>query len=301
MLRAATHEALALKDDLAPDRTGSIRGLSTTGFHDIVFADWGPRDADIPVLCIHGLTRQGRDFDYVARHLAASGRRVICPDLVGRGQSGRLRNPTEYALPQYCADMNALIAHLGVDQLDWIGTSLGGLIGMVFAGLPGHPIRRLIVNDIAPYLPWSGLARIGSYMSGVPAGFSDLDQAESYFRKVLAPFGALSDEHWRHITRHSVAWNEAQQRYVILCDPKIAKAFKSPWQYSLDLWKYWRAIDIPILVLRGTESDLLPPDLTVTMKERNPGMALREFRHIGHAPTLMTSDQIEVVSEFLET
>ena len=192
---------------LEPDRTGTIHGLSLTGFHEVAYVDWGPLHAAVPVVCVHGLSRQGRDFDYLAADLAASGRRVICPDLVGRGRSGRLRNPTEYALPQYCADINALLAEVGAEQVDWVGTSLGGLIGIVLAGLPGSPIRQLVVNDIGPFLPWEGLARIGSYLSAMPADFHDLGEVEAYFREVLAPFGDLPDEHWSHITRHSVAWH----------------------------------------------------------------------------------------------
>ena len=147
------------RESSEPDRKGSIRGLSLTGFHNLAYVDWGPKEDDVPVICVHGLSRQGRDFDYLASDLARSGRRVVCPDLVGRGRSGRLRDPNEYALPQYCADMNALVAHLGAKEVDWVGTSLGGLIGIVLAGLPGTPIRRLVVNDIAPYLPWSGLSQ----------------------------------------------------------------------------------------------------------------------------------------------
>jgi pimeloyl-ACP methyl ester carboxylesterase len=289
----------APQNELVPDRTDAIRGLALSGFHLLAYADWGPQDADIPVICVHGLTRQGRDFDYLARDLAARGRRVTCPDLAGRGRSSRLRSPDEYALPQYCADMNALIARLGADAVDWVGTSLGGLIGIVLAGLPGSPIRRLVVNDIGPYLPWTGLSRIGQYMADMPPGFADVDDAEAYFREVLAPFGVLSDEHWFHITRHSIAWDDRRHRYEMLCDPQIAHAFRSPWQYSLDLWKYWRAINVPVLVLRGTESDLLPADLAVQMAERNPGMRLHEIADVGHAPTLMTADQIEVVADFL--
>jgi pimeloyl-ACP methyl ester carboxylesterase len=150
------------KVDGEPDRTGTILGLSMSGFHSVAYTDNGPPNARIPIVCVHGLTRQGRDFDYLTAHLAAVGRRVVCPDLVGRGQSGKLLNPNEYALPQYCADMNALIAALGAKEVDWVGTSLGGLIGIVLAGLPGNPIRRLVINDIGPYLPWAGLARIGS-------------------------------------------------------------------------------------------------------------------------------------------
>lgn len=285
--------------DPEPDRTGAILGLSLTGFHEIAYVDWGPVHARVPAICVHGLSRQGRDFDYLAAALAAAGRRVICPDLVGRGQSGRLRDPDEYVLPQYCADMNALIAHSGAEQVDWIGTSLGGLIGIVLAGLPGNPIRRLVVNDIGPFLPWAGLARIGSYVSAMPADFRDLGEVEAYFRAVLAPFGNLSNEQWGHITRHSVAWHASRERYVMLCDPQIVRAFRNPWHYSLDLWKYWTSITAPILVIRGVDSDLLPADLAREMVRRNPRTTIVEIEGCGHAPPLMRPDQIGYVSEFL--
>jgi pimeloyl-ACP methyl ester carboxylesterase len=285
--------------DLQPSRTGTIQGLSLTGFHELAYADWGPTRARVPVVCVHGLSRQGRDFDYLAADLAAGGRRVICPDLVGRGRSGRLRNPNEYAMPQYCSDMNALLAHAGADKVDWVGTSLGGLIGIVLAGLPENPIRRLVVNDIGPFLPWAGLARIGSYVSAAPTNFGDLGEAETYFRKVLAAYGDLTDEHWRHISRHSVALHANQKRYFMLCDPQIARAFRNPWHYSLDLWRYWKAIDVPILVVRGVDSDLLPADLAREMVSRNPRAKVIEIEGCGHAPALMSLDQIRFVSDFL--
>ena len=289
----------ALKDDLEPDRTGSICGLSISGFHRVAYTDVGPANTRMPVVCVHGLTRQGRDFDHLAANLAAAGRRVVCPDLVGRGQSGRLRDPNEYALPQYCADMNALIAALGAKEVDWVGTSLGGLIGIVLAGLPGNPIRRLVINDIAPYLPWAGLARIGSYVSAMPVDFHDLGEAEAYFREVLAPFGTLTDEHWCHITRHSVAWHASLERYVMLFDPQIGRAFRNPWHYSVDLWKYWTRIEGRILILRGVESDMLPADLALEMVRRNPRAELHDFEGCGHAPPLMTLEQIRPVADFL--
>jgi pimeloyl-ACP methyl ester carboxylesterase len=284
---------------LEPDRTGTFLGLSLGGFHPVAYVDWGPPQADIPVLCVHGLSRQGRDFDHLAAELAASGRRVVCPDLVGRGQSGRLLNPDEYALPQYCADMNALIARLGAGQVDLVGTSLGGLIGMVMAGLPGNSIRRLVINDIGPYLPWQGLARIGSYITAMPVDFRHLGEAEAYFREVLAPFGNLPDEHWMHITRHSVAWHPSRERYIMLCDPQIVRAFRNPWHYSLDLWKYWTAIDVPILALRGVDSDLLPADLAAQMVRRNRGTTVLEIEGCGHAPPLMNPEQIAPIVQFL--
>jgi pimeloyl-ACP methyl ester carboxylesterase len=284
---------------LEPDRAGTLDGLSLTGFHRIAYVDWGPLEGAIPVLCVHGLSRQGRDFDYVAVALAAIGRRVVCPDLVGRGRSGKLRNANEYALPQYCADMNALVARLGSEQVDFVGTSLGGLIGMVLAGMPGNSIRRLVVNDIGPFLPWKGLARIGTYLSAMPSDFRDLGEAEAYFREVLAPFGDLTDEEWMHITRHSVEWHASHERYVTLFDPQIVRAFRNPWHYSLDLWKYWTAIEVPILVIRGQESDMLPADLAKDMMRRNPRSRVVEMKGCGHAPPLMSTDQIRLISDFL--
>jgi pimeloyl-ACP methyl ester carboxylesterase len=287
------------EQELGPDRTGTVLGLSLSGFHHMAYVDWGPAQADIPVLCVHGLSRQGRDFDYLAAALAGMGRRVVCPDLAGRGQSGRLRNPDEYALPQYCADINALVARLGAEQVDFVGTSLGGLIGIVMAGLPGNSIRRLVVNDIGPFLPWQGLARIGSYVAAMPADFRHLGEVEAYFREVLAPFGDLPDAHWAHITRHSVAWHPSRERYIMLCDPQIVRAFRNPWHYSLDLWKYWTAIKEPILVTRGVESDLLPADLAGQMVSRNTRTTVVEFQGCGHAPPLMSAEQIAPVAEFL--
>ena len=287
------------QSELEPDRRGTILGLSLSGFHEVAYVDWGPADAGVSVLCVHGLTRQGRDFDYLAAELAGTGRRVICPDLVGRGLSGRLRNPDEYALPQYCADMNALVARLGAEKVDFVGTSLGGLIGIVLAGMPGNFIRRLVINDIGPFLPWRGLARIGTYLSDMPVEFRDLGEAERYFREVLAPFGELADQHWMQITWHSVAWDASRERYFMLCDPQIVRAFRNPWHYSLDLWKYWRAIKVPILVLRGVDSDLLPADLARDMVRRNPSARVLEIEGCGHAPSLMSHEQIERVCEFL--
>ena len=167
---------------------GRILGLSKTGFHEIAYVEWGPADAERVVICVHGLTRQGRDFDHLAAHLAALGGRVICPDLVGRGRSGRLRDPQDYALPQYCSDMNALIAHSGAPRVDWVGTSLGGLIGLALAGLPGtHPIRRLVINDIGPVVPAAGLQRIGQYVAEMPDSFGSLERSRAILAEGSGP------------------------------------------------------------------------------------------------------------------
>ena len=284
-----------------PDREGRLFGLSPAGFHELAFVEWGPVDDVRPIICVHGLTRQGRDFDHLARQLAPAGRRVICPDLPGRGRSGRLTNPDDYALPQYCADMNALLARLGVSEVDWVGTSLGGLIGMIMAGFSGSPVRRLVINDIGPYVSSTGLQRIGQYIGTMPASFATIEEVEAYLRTVLAPYGQLADAHWRHLAEHSVRWDEAQQRFAMLCDPAIAKAFRSPWFQPLNLWSYWEAIAVPILVLHGAHSDLLSFDLTQQMKKRNRHTSVFSFDDCGHVPPLMAADQIEVVARFLLT
>ena len=201
-------------------------------------------------------------------------------------------------LPQYCSDMTALMAALGSVEIDWVGTSLGGLIGMVLAALPGSPIRRIVINDIGPYLPWAGLLRLGANLNEAPKSFETIDAAELYLRRVLAPFGELEDEHWRHLTIHSVEWKPERQRYESLCDPNIAHAFRNPWHYSVDLWKYWDAIDVPILVIRGEQSDLLPEDVLAGMLRRNRNATAHIVKNCGHAPSLIARDQIEVVEAF---
>jgi pimeloyl-ACP methyl ester carboxylesterase len=176
----------------APDREGSVLSISQQGFHRIAYVEWGSPRAERVAICAHGLTRQGRDFDKLAAILAARGWRVVCPELVGPGRSEWLRNPEEYALPQYAMDMTTLIARLGVAEVNWIGTSLGGLIGMVLAGQQGSPIRRLVVNDIGPYLPWQALRRIAATLDQMPQSFPDLAAAEAHYRSTLAPFGPLT-------------------------------------------------------------------------------------------------------------
>jgi pimeloyl-ACP methyl ester carboxylesterase len=173
---APTHD---LPTDLfpKPDRTGSVLGISKRGFHRIAYVEWGDPHAERVAVCVHGLSRQGRDFDLLAAALADRGWRVVCPDLVGRGRSDWLRDPEEYTLPQYAMDLTALIARLGVARVDWIGTSLGGLIGMVLAGQDKSPIDRLIINDIGPFLPWQALHRLGNAVRTATRDFPDLGTA----------------------------------------------------------------------------------------------------------------------------
>jgi pimeloyl-ACP methyl ester carboxylesterase len=279
-------------------RHGQVAGVSKVSFHRIAYTEWGPEDARRVVVCVHGLSRQGRDFDRLAAFLAQRGYRVICPDLPGRGRSDWLKNPDEYGLPQYCVDMTVLLASLHAESVDWIGTSLGGLVGMVMAALPGSPIRRLVVNDIGPFLAWPALYRIGAYLRQMPTQFPDFAAANAYYREILSTFGELDDEDWHQLTEHSIERTE-DGRYRMLCDPGIAQAFRPGLLYNLNLWKYWDAIQCPTLLLRGEHSDLLLHDTAQQMTTRGPLATLVEIPGCGHAPPLLAQEQIDIVADWL--
>jgi pimeloyl-ACP methyl ester carboxylesterase len=293
------HPAASGDTRFKPDRYGSFRGLSTSGFHRIVYADWGPVEAEATVVCVHGLTRQARDFDYLASALSARGYRVVCPDLAGRGQSDWLPNVLDYVFPQYCADMATLLASLGAKKLHWIGTSLGGLIGMVLAGMSNSPISTLTVNDICPDVPSGAAARVGFRMAGAPTSFASIEEAESYNRKAFVACGALTDQQWRHFTMHSLRYDEARNRYFPTLDPKVGTAYGWLWYYQMTLWQYWEKIKAPILAIHGAESDFAPQRLIQEMKRRTPQMASHEVADTGHMPMLMAASEIDAIATFL--
>jgi len=273
----------------------SFLGLSAAGFHRVAYTQWGRDDAPA-VLCVHGLTRNGRDFDPLALALADR-RRVACPDVVGRGKSAWLPVPALYGYPQYCADMAALIARMGVDQVDWVGTSMGGLIGMTLAAQPNNPIRRLVINDVGPLISKVGLQRIADYVGKDPV-FEDVAAVEAYLRFTLMGFGRLTDGQWRHLAEHS-----ARQRpdglLGLAYDPGIADAFKAQPMQDVDLWALWDRVTCPVLVLRGADSDLLTAETAEEMTRRGPGARIIEIPHTGHAPALMSEEQIAIVRSFL--
>jgi pimeloyl-ACP methyl ester carboxylesterase len=281
-----------------PDRVGSVLSVSKRGFHRIAYTEWGDIDSPRVVVCVHGLTRQGRDFDHLAAQLAEEGCRVICPDLAGRGRSDWLDDPADYALPQYGVDLTALLARLNVPTVEWVGTSLGGLIGMILAGQQRSPIRRLVVNDVGPFLPWQALQRLGANLRQMPADFPDYPAVQAYYRKTLAPFGPLDDAAWDHLIRHSVA-EQPNGRFRPLCDPNIGYAFRPAFFYNLNLWHYWDDIRCPTLVLRGEHSDLLLPDTAREMLTRGPQTKAMQISGVGHAPALMDPDQIGLIADWL--
>ncbi len=274
----------------------SLQCLGPHGFHRMAYWEWpGPPGART-VVCVHGLTRNGRDFDSLAAALSARVR-VVCPDVAGRGQSEWLSDPSDYGYPVYLADIAALIARLDVEEIDWIGTSMGGLIGMLLAAQPGSPIRRIVINDVGPLIAKEGLVRIASYVGRDPS-FRNLDELEATLRQLAASFGPLSDAQWRHLASHSVR-EKPDGSLGFAYDPRIGDAFRAAAPDDIDLWPSYDAVRCPTLLLRGAESDLLRPADAEAMTRRGPRAKLVEFPGIGHAPALMAEDQIAVIRDFL--
>ncbi len=284
-----------MPDEREP-RRGQILGLNSTGFHAVNYLEWGSPLAPRTLLCVHGLTRNARDFDYLARALSANAR-VVAVDVVGRGGSDWLADPAGYAYSQYLADMNALIARLGVERVDWIGTSMGGIIGMMMASRKGAPIASLVVNDVGPFIPKSALRRIADYV-GLDNRFSSLDALDHHQRKAYAPFGPLTDAQWAHLAEHG-SRRLADGSWGFSYDPRIADNVVKNVQ-DIDLWPLWDRIACPTLVLRGAESDLLLAETADEMKSRGPRAQVLEFPGVGHAPALMAEDQIATIRDWLE-
>jgi pimeloyl-ACP methyl ester carboxylesterase len=281
----------------APYRQRRVQCASPSGLHRMSYLEWGSRDSPRVLVCAHGLTRSAHDFDFLARELAAH-YRVVCPDLPGRGDSDWLKNPMEYQLPIYVNDMVTLVARLDVESLHWVGTSLGGLIGMTLAALPDSPVTKLVLNDVGPVLDPASLARIGAYVGKWPP-LPSIEAAEAYVRAVSAPFGAHSDAEWRFLTEHLVRKNpdgSLRMHY----DPALALSFKAPGSSQhLQLWSLYDAIRCPTLVLRGQHSDVLTRETAHDMAQRGPRAKVVEIPNVGHAPTLIHEDQRRVVRDFL--
>jgi pimeloyl-ACP methyl ester carboxylesterase len=278
-------------------RTHTLRCLGPHGFHRVTYYEWGDADNPRVVVCVHGLTRNGRDFDALALALAPRFR-VVCPDVAGRGLSQWLPYKQDYGYPLYLADMAAILARTGADQVSWVGTSMGGLIGMMLAAQSETPVQRLLLNDVGPFIPRAALERLAIYVGKAP-NFATLEELERYLRIVMAPFGALSDEQWHHLAVHSSLRND-DGSLSLSYDPAISNAFAGPLQ-DVALWPVWDAIGCPTLVVRGADSDLLLRTTAEEMTQRGPRAQLVEFAGIGHAPALMAEDQIAAVRDFLES
>lgn len=278
-------------------RERSVLCAGPGGLHRMAYVEWGDPASTRVALCVHGLTRNGRDFDALAQALAAQGWRVVCPDVAGRGRSDWLTDKRGYDVPQYVADMVTLIARLDVEALHWVGTSMGGIVGMRIAGLAQTPLRSLVLNDIGPQIAPAALRRLAGHVGSAPR-FADVDQLEAWMRVACAPYGALSDEQWAHLARHSL--RAVDGGYALAYDPVIAEVFASLPSDGVSFWPAWDAVRCPVLVLRGAQSDLLDHATLTRMAASRPGVETAEIAGVGHAPMLMDAMQIALVSDFLD-
>ena len=277
-----------------------VQCLDNRGLHRMAYWEWGDSSNPRVLVCVHGLTRQGRDFDTLAQALCAE-YRVVCPDVVGRGRSEWLADPMTYAVPQYVADMVTLLARLDAKEVDWVGTSMGGLIGLGVAALKGSPLRRFVINDVGPTLEPAAIARIGGYV-GRPAQWATLDEAADALWEISQGFGPHTREQWLALT-------EPQLQHVgdVLkprSDPAIALPFKAVTPQMAQageamLWHAWDSLKLPTLLLRGAHSDLLLTATAQAMTQRGPRARLVQFDGVGHAPMLVQPEQVAAVRDFL--
>ena len=279
----------------------TVQCISPGGLHSMAYKEWGDPHNPNVLVCVHGVTRVSDDFDIMARQFAQT-YRVICPDVVGRGRSGRLRNPQYYVIPQYVSDMVTLLARLDAETVDWFGTSMGGLIGLGLASLPENPIRRLVLNDIGPSINATALARIGDYI-GQDVRFATSDEAQQFIRTISATFGPHTDEQW-HKLAADVLRQDQDGKWGRHYDLRLAEPFKTmtPEAASMGeaaLWAAYDAITCPTLLVRGELSDLLLPEVAQAMTERGPKAQLVEIAGVGHAPTFMHAEQIKLAEDFL--
>jgi len=277
----------------------TVQCLNAQGFHNMHYTAWGQSDNPNIVMCIHGLTRNGRDFDTLA-HSLANDFQVICPDIVGRGQSDWLPNKHYYGMPQYMADINTLLAKLSAKIprcVHWVGTSMGGMIGMVMASLPQTPIQSIVINDVGTHIDKIALERIARYVGLTPT-FASYAEINLYMRAICRPFGPLNDAQWDHLTKHNVKQN-TQGLWTLNYDPGIAQPFQDSVIAEVDLSSFYEKISCRALLLRGKDSDLLSHATAHRMTQTGPKAQLIEFDGVGHAPMLMTEDQISSVQKFL--
>jgi len=298
--------------------------LGPSGFHRLAYTEWGDADNPHVVVCVHGLSRNSRDFDHLAQ--ALSNRcRVVCMDVVGRGDSAWLDDKSGYSFSTYLSDAAALIARVttppreprfalptwrrrqAAPQLDWVGTSMGGLIGMLLAAKEGSPIRRLVLNDVGPFVPWNGLFRLKGHL-GRTRSFATLRDAQAFLRQACASFGPLTENQWDHLVHHSVRRDE-KGVWQLRFDPAIGRRWPTQpdpelpigpeFLRGIDLWTVWNAVRCPVLVLRGAESDVLLQGTVEEMRRRKPDTQVIEFAGVGHVPALYDAAQIDAVRRFV--
>jgi pimeloyl-ACP methyl ester carboxylesterase len=275
-------------------RQHSFLGMHQGGFHQLYFTEWGDNANQNIVVCNHGLTLNSRYFDWFAK-ACEDHYRVICPDVVGRGMSDWI-SPEHYWYPQYVRDAGSLLARLGAKQVNWVGTSMGGVIGMNLAAMENSPIKKLVLNDVGPFVSKETIQMLSSYL-GKDDRFKNHDEVEAFIRKLYPKFGNLSDVQWRHLARVGSKLTEDGDLRLAY-DPAVKEYFKTVKDDVSD-WDLWDKIKIPVLILRGGDSTVLSQETLDEMLRRNPNARAHVFEGIGHAPPLMSGDQIDVILDFL--
>ncbi|PIE20674.1 MAG: alpha/beta hydrolase [Neptuniibacter caesariensis] len=275
-----------------------VLGFGPDGYHEVAYTEWGKPDPQRTVICAHGLTRNARDFDKLARKLSVD-HHVLCPDVVGRGASDWLADHRHYTLDQFASDQRQVIARSGANSVDWIGTSMGGLIGIMLASDKRSPIRRMIINDIGPLIPAVAIRRIKDYLCVDPV-FDSLDDAEKYIREVYVQTHPMTDADWKHYAEHGVRLDE-QGKYRLHNDPKIGETIKRYWAFvHVNLWSRWNKIECPVLVIRGEKSDFLTEEIAEKMAKTGPKADVITIPDVGHHPSLQSAEQIAMVTDWLD-
>jgi pimeloyl-ACP methyl ester carboxylesterase len=277
-------------------KTKHITSSNPSGKHRIVYQDWGNENNTNVLICVHGLTRNSRDFDYLAQHLSSQ-YRVIAPDIVGRGQSDWLPDPALYTLEQYIHDMGALMTHLKLKQVGWLGTSLGGLIGMTIAASPNSPIKRLILNDIGPVIKKEAIVYLATSLAETPH-FKSLDELQKFLKEAYSAMGHMDKDHWEHMVTYDHRIT-SEGKITRNFDPKITRWVSSMTTTDLAMWDMWEGIHCPILIIHGEESIILTPEICQEMLKRNSHASLVTIPGVGHTPSLMPESQIRIVQEWL--
>ncbi len=275
-----------------------VKGLSFGGFHRVSYMEWDAQnDAEDTMVCVHGVTRNAHDFDFAAARLSKT-RRIICPDVVGRGESDHLVDSDGYDYLQYNSDMNVLLSRLDVPKVDWLGTSMGGIIGMIMASMPQTPIRRLILNDIGPFIARDSLTKIGEYI-GRSGEFRNQKEVRQYLQTNYAEFYPMTDDDWDEMVEHSCK-RTSQGRYKLKMDPGVGVSFRDRISlFDVDMWDTWDNIQCPVLILRGAESSFFTKETADKMLTRGPNATLVELENSGHTPTLRNDDQVDVIENWL--
>jgi cobalt-zinc-cadmium efflux system protein len=272
---------------------------NASGLHRMAYHTWGDPSNPRVLICVHGLTRRGSDFRALAEVMCKD-YYVVCPDVVGRGDSDFLENPMLYGIPQYVADMTTLVARLNVTSVDWFGTSMGGLIGMVYAGMPDSPIRRILINDVGPRIEPESLKRLGSYV-GQPFAYPNRADALTVLNRICASFGSHTPEEWERLNgpmlqKEQGVWSLHYDPQIVIpfaaVNPVMAKAGE------MALWSHFDAIAVPILIVRGGDSDLLSNATVEEMLRRNPHARSITIPDVGHAPAFLKAEQIDLATEF---